>query len=152
MNKHTLTLLSSLFVSSALYAQGTKAPEPGQIKRTQVQRGTGLTVVKPGVNRVYGTVIHDGVKGSVVTIGMPGLGRVVVETQGAKIRTKTGKAATLRSLTPGSNITALGSRVGSTFKAKEVIVNYIRPLGKTKPVTITTKKVTKTSGSKRVSG
>ena len=135
--RKAFVLVALLWVAT-VFAQtsstGKSAPQT-RVKATKSSAFKPKMVVQKirDLTKVYGTVVRDGVKGDVVTIGMPKHGRIEVDTRSAKVHDKDGRSVTLSRLNGGSNISATGKMGASKFLANDVTVNYIRPLGANKP-------------------
>ena len=124
----TLVALAALNVSVAAFQSKTPRAAGVQGKNPKLRATQSVPA-----NKVYGTVVRNGVIGTIVAIGMPNRGRVEVETKSATIRDKAGALVRLSQLTPGSNISAQGKLVRGRFNASSVTVNYLRPLGHIRP-------------------
>lgn|GEM_PF-4986124 len=131
--KTSALILCVLGLSLSGVAFGQVGGSKGTARKFPISVRDGTGQKKSALTKVYGTVVRDGVKKSVISIGMPNHGRIEVETKSAMIRGKDGRIISLTKISAGSNISATGRMGAKKFLAKEVTVNYIRPLGAFKP-------------------
>ncbi len=151
------TTMAMLMVTGAMAQTKTKPPTAPKNARPANPRGHATTATSqakaPIGDKFWGTVTKDPMKDNTFKFGSADKkhpGKFTVDAKTAKVVDKAGKAASLKSLTPGSTVTIYGTAKGLTLKANKIEITFIRKMGKTGSTTTSTRS-THTGGTTKTS-